>query len=68
MKFKQVMLNLLFSTLIMFLGGLGILITRIAKKKWGNVKWSYIPIFWFPVLSSWPVAIAALIGKFDEKE
>ena len=55
----------MFSTLIFFGGGLGILITRIAKKKWSNVKWSYIPLFWIPVLSSWPVAIAALIGKFD---
>jgi hypothetical protein len=66
MGFKQVMWNMVFSTLILFLGGLGIFITRIAKKKWTNVKWSYIPLFWFPVLSSWPVAIAALIGKFDE--
>lgn len=66
MGFVQILYNMMFSSLILFLGGLGILITRIAKKKWGNVKWAYIPIFWFPVLSSWPVAIAALIGKFDE--
>jgi len=42
------------------------LITRIAKGKWSNVKWAYIPIFWIPVVTSWPVAIAALFGKFDE--
>ena len=66
MKAKEVFMNIVFATLIFFLGGIGILITRIAKKKWKNVKWSYIPIFWFPVLSSWPVAIAALIGKFDK--
>ena len=62
----QFLWNLLFSTLILFLGGLGILITRIAKGKWANVKWSYVPIFWFPILSSWPVAISALLGHFDE--
>ena len=58
--------NLLFATLVFFLGGLGILITRIAKGNWANVKWSYLPIFWFPVLSSWPVSISVLLGHFDQ--
>jgi uncharacterized membrane protein len=67
MDVKEFFMNLFFSTLIMLLGGLGILITRIAKGKWSNVKWAYIPIFWIPVVTSWPVAIAALFGKFDEE-
>lgn len=66
MGITDIFWNMVYSTLILFLGGLGIFITRIKKNKWTNVKWSYLPIFWFPVLSSWPVAIAALIGKFDE--
>ena len=65
MNIKGFLWNCVFSTLIFVLGGLGILLTRIAKGKWSNVKWSYIPLLWIPVLSSWPVAIAALIGKFD---
>lgn len=65
MEFVQFLWNVLFATLIFFGGGLGILVTRISKKKWSNVKWSYVPIFWIPVLSSWPVAISALVGGFD---
>ena len=65
MKIKNILMNFVFATLIFIFGGLGILITRIAKGKWGNVKWSYVPVFWIPLLTSWPVAIAALIGKFD---
>jgi len=64
--FKKLMKNVIFSLIILFTGGLGIFITRIAKNKWTNVKWSYIPIFWIPVLSSWPVSIAVLIGQFDK--
>jgi ABC-type multidrug transport system permease subunit len=62
----EILWNLLFATLIFFLGGLGIFLTRIAKGKWSNVKWSYIPVFWIPVLSSWPVAISAIMGHFDQ--
>lgn len=58
--------NFLFASLIFCLGGIGILITRIIKGKWNNVQWSYVPIFWIPVFTSWPVAIAALFEKFDE--
>ena len=65
MDIKHVLMNMLFATLIFIFGGLGILITRIAKGKWGNVQWSYVPVFWIPLLTSWPVSIAALIGKFD---
>ena len=58
--------NFIFATLIFFFGAIGMLITRIAKGKWNTVTWSYIPLFWIPVITSWPVSIAALIGKFDE--
>ena len=66
MGVKNAFLNLLYAILILFMGPIGILITRIANGKWSNVKWSYIPIFWIPVITSWPVAIAALFGKFDD--
>ena len=66
MSAGTIFVNFLFSVLILFMGPFGMLIVRIVKGKWKNVGWSYIPIFWIPVLTSWPVAIAALIGKFDD--
>jgi hypothetical protein len=66
MGFKEIFFNFIFSLLILFMGPFGMLIVRIVKGKWKNVLWSYIPIFWIPVITSWPVAIAALIGKFDD--
>lgn len=66
MDWKAILWNIVFAILISWTGGLGILITRIAKGKWSNVTWSYVPIFWLPVFFSWPVAIAALVGMFDK--
>ena len=66
MELKDMFFNFIYATLIFFFGAIGMLIIRIAKGKWNNVTWSYIPVFWIPVITSWPVAIAALIGKFDE--
>lgn len=66
MSVGTVFVNFIFSLLILFTGPLGMLIIRIVKGKWKNVVWSYIPIFWIPIVTSWPVAIAALIGKFDD--
>ena len=66
MSAGTIFVNFIFSVLILFMGPFGMLIVRIIKGKWKNVLWSYIPIFWIPVITSWPVAIAALIGKFDD--
>jgi hypothetical protein len=66
MSLGTIFVNFIFSLLILFTGPLGMLIIRIVKGKWKNVVWSYIPIFWIPIVTSWPVAIAALIGKFDD--
>jgi hypothetical protein len=64
-EYKGFFWNFVFANLIFWLGGLGILITRIAKGQWKNQLWTYIPIFWLPILCSWPVGIAALFGYFD---
>jgi hypothetical protein len=65
MNWKTILWNIFFASLISWTGGIGILITRIAKGNWTRVSWSYIPIFWIPVLFSWPVGVAALVGMFD---
>jgi hypothetical protein len=35
------------------------------KGDWTKQQWSYVPVFWVPIVSSWPVAAAALFGMFD---
>ena len=65
MNVYSIMYNILFAMLISWTGGIGILITRIAKGKWSNQLWTYVPIFWIPVFFSWPVALVALFGGFD---
>jgi len=57
--------NLFFAFLISWTGGLGMFIMRAMKGCWGNQLWSYIPIFWIPVLFSWPISLAALFGFYD---
>lgn len=62
----EIMYNILFAMLISWTGGIGILITRIAKGNWSSHAWSYVPIFWLPIFFSWPVALVALFGGFDK--
>jgi hypothetical protein len=57
--------NLFFGFIISWTGGLGLFIMRFMKGNWGGQIWSYLPIFWIPVLFSWPVALAALFGFYD---
>ena len=65
MDWKKILLNLFLAVLIFITGPLGILITRAVKSTWTKVWWSYIPLFWIPVMTSWPVAVAAAVGLFD---
>jgi len=64
-RFMTFFWNVIYAILIFFLGGFGILIMRIFKGVWTNQLWSYIPIFWFPMVTSWVVSIAVLLGFFD---
>ena len=57
--------NFLWATLVFLLGGLGLFIARATKNNWTDVGWSYIPVFWVPVLGSWPASIAVLFGGLD---
>ena len=64
-KYKGLVANLVFAIITLFLGILGQLITRFLKGAWKNMWWGYIPIFWPPVVLSWPVSIGILLGKMD---
>jgi hypothetical protein len=57
--------NLFYAIIIFFFGGFGILAMRIMKGVWLNQLWSYIPIFWIPITTSWVVSIGVLLGFFD---
>ena len=57
--------NFLWACLVFWLGGLGLLITRICKGNWTSQAWTYIPFFWVPVIGSWPVSLAVLFGGLD---
>ena len=57
--------NIFYAAIIYFFGGFGIFATRIMKGVWTNQLWSYIPIFWIPITTSWVVSIAVLLGFFD---
>jgi hypothetical protein len=65
MDWKKILINLVLALLVQFTGILGIIITRIVKGAWNNQLWTYIPIFWIPILTSWPVALSVLFGFFD---
>ena len=64
-KIITVILNIIYAIIIFFFGGFGILAMRIFKWQWSNQLWSYIPIFWIPMTTSWIVSIAVLLGYFD---
>lgn len=61
---SNIFLNFILSLAIFFLGGLGILISRIVKNNWTKQIWTWIPIFWIPFLS-FPVSALVLFGGFD---
>ena len=63
--FENLFWNWIYSIIVFLTGGFGIFMIRIIKKSWTTVKWSYIPIFWIPIVSSWPVSFAILFGQFD---
>ena len=66
MAFSGFLWNLVFSTLVLCTGILGILITHLFKSSWGVAPgWTWIPIFWLPFFTSWPVSLSILIGGFD---
>ena len=64
-RYKGRLANFVFAIITLFLGILGQLITRFLKKSWKTMWWAYIPIFWPPVILSWPVSIGILMGKMD---
>jgi hypothetical protein len=57
--------NFLWATLVFWLGGFGLFLARIVKNNWTGIGWTYIPVFWVPVLGSWPASIAVLFGGLD---
>jgi hypothetical protein len=65
MAYNEFKYNFMFATLIFWTGGFGYFIMRLMKNEWTKQQWSYVPVFWFPILGSWPVAAAALFGTFD---
>ena len=63
--YRGIAYNIVFAILTFFLGFVGQLVTRYLKKSWRSMWWAYIPIFYPPVLLSWPVSIGILMGKMD---
>ena len=66
MAFTGVFFNFLFAMLVLGTGVIGIIITRLLKGSWNSAKWTWIPIFWVPFITSWPVSLSILYGGFDE--
>ena len=58
-------INFLWACLVFWLGGIGLFIARVFKGNWTGTGWSYIPVFWIPVIGSWPVSLAVLFGGLD---
>ena len=61
MDFKS---NFFLSLAIFFLGLPGLLIARVAKGNWAAHTWTWIPLFWIPILN-WPASTIVLFGGFD---
>ncbi len=58
------MTNAMLSLAIFFLGLPGILIARVMKGNWTAHTWSWVPLFWIPILN-WPISTIVLFGGFD---
>jgi hypothetical protein len=65
MTFYSVFQNVLWATLIYWTGGIGLFITRYFKNNWSGAAWTYIPVFWCPIILSWPVSLTVLFGGLD---
>jgi hypothetical protein len=65
MDWKKILENLVLAIFTFFTGLIGLLVTRAVKGNWGGELWTYIPLFWMPVLTSWTISIAILLGRFD---
>jgi len=57
--------NFVHATIIYFTGIVGLLIARAFKGNWSKGMWTYIPIFWVPILTSWPISLYVLFGGLD---
>lgn len=57
--------NFAFATAIFWIGGPAYFVMRYMKGDWQKHTWSYIPVFWLPIMFSWPVSLTALFGGFD---
>lgn len=64
-NFNTFYYNFIFACLISFTGGFGIFITRLLKSNWTGQTWTYVPIFWIPIIFSWPVALTVLFGGMN---
>ena len=65
MDWKKILINLVLAIFTFFTGLIGLLVTRAVKGNWGGQLWTYIPLLWMPVLTSWPISLAILVGGFD---
>jgi len=65
MDFEKIKTNIFLSVLIFFLGLPGILVARIMKGNWTAHTWSWMPLFWIPMLN-WPISTVVLFGGFDK--
>jgi hypothetical protein len=65
MNWKKILINLVLSSLTFFTGVIGLVITRLVKLNWGGQIWTYVPFFWMPILTSWPISLTILFGGFD---
>jgi hypothetical protein len=65
MDWKKILINLVLAILTFFTGVIGFIITRAVKGNWSGQLWTYIPLFWMPVLTSWILSLTILFGGFD---
>ena len=64
-NFNTFFYNFIFSMLITFTGVFGLIITRLLKNNWSGQLWTYVPIFWLPLVTSWPIGLLVLFGGMN---
>ncbi len=64
-EYRGFLWNFAFSWLIFITGGFGMFVMRFLKGAWSKQLWTYIPIFWIPLMSSWIISLTTLFGLYD---